>query len=52
MSLEYKELISTAQAAYAQLMDAALTTEHMRTVADLTGSFSSKTIKGHKYWYF
>lgn len=52
MSLEYNELISTAQAAYAQLMDAALTTEHMRTVADLTGSFSSKTIKGHKYWYF
>lgn len=33
-------------------MDAALTTEHMRTVADLNGSFSSKTIKGHKYWYF
>ena len=52
MDFEYKELTSTAQAAYAQLMDAALTTEHMRTVADLSGSFSSKTIKGHKYWYF
>lgn len=52
MDFEYKELNSTAQAAYAQLMDAALTTEHMRTVADLSGSFSSKTIKGHKYWYF
>lgn len=52
MKLAYKELTSTAQAAYAQLIDAALTTEHMRTVADLTGSFSSKTIKGHKYWYF
>jgi hypothetical protein len=52
VDFEYKELTSTAQAAYAQLMDAALTTEHMRTVADLTGSFSSKTIKGHKYWYF
>jgi len=52
VDFEYKELTSTAQAAYAQLMDAALTAEHMRTVADLTGSFSSKTIKGHKYWYF
>ncbi|OGS96345.1 MAG: hypothetical protein A3H31_05335 [Gallionellales bacterium RIFCSPLOWO2_02_FULL_57_47] len=52
MAFEYKELTSTAQAAYAQLIDAALTAEHMRTVADLTGSFSSKTVKGHKYWYF
>jgi len=52
VDFEYNDLTSTAQAAYAQLMDAALTTEHMRTVADLTGSFSSKTIKGHKYWYF
>lgn len=52
MALEYHELTSAAQAAYAQLMDAALTAEHMRTVADLTGSFSSKTVKGHKYWYF
>ncbi len=52
MDFEYKELTSTAQSAYAQLMDAALITEHMRTVADLAGSFSSKTIKGHKYWYF
>ena len=48
----YKELTSTAQTAYAQLVDAALTTEHMRTVADLSGSFSSKTIKGHQYWYY
>ena len=52
MNLLYKELISAAQTAYAQLADAALTTDHMRTVADLSGSFSSKTIKGHKYWYY
>lgn len=52
MSLHYKELISAAQTAYAQLADAALTIEHMRTVADLSGSFSFKTIKGHKYWYY
>jgi hypothetical protein len=52
MGLEYKELSSTAQAGYAQLMDAAITSEHRRTVADLSGSFAAKTIKGHKYWYF
>jgi hypothetical protein len=48
----YEELTSVAQTAYAQLLDVALTTEHMRTVADLSGSFASKTIKGHKYWYY
>lgn len=48
----YEELSSTAQTAYAQLLDVALTTEHMRTVADLSGSFASKTVKGHKYWYY
>lgn len=48
----YTHLISAAQTAYAQLADAALTTEHMRTIADLSGSFSFKTIKGHKYWYY
>ena len=47
----YTELSSPAQTAYAQLVDAALATEHMRTVADLPGSFSNKIIKGHKYWY-
>lgn len=48
----YKELTSVARTAYAQLLDVALTAEHMRTVADLSGSFASKTIKGHKYWYY
>ena len=42
----------TAQTAYAQLLDAALSAEHLRSVADLPGSFASKTVKGHKYWYF
>lgn len=50
--LPYTELSLTAQTAYAQLLDAALTANHMRSVADLTGSFSPKTVKGHKYWYF
>lgn len=48
----FEELPSTAQTAYAQLLDAALTAEHVRTVADLSGSFASKTVKGHKYWYY
>ncbi len=48
----YEELTSVAQTAYAQLLDVALTTEHMRSVADLSGSFASKNIKGHKYWYY
>jgi hypothetical protein len=48
----YEELSSVAQTAYAQLLDVALVTEHMRTVADLSGSFASKSIKGHKYWYY
>ncbi len=52
MTTFYSELSSNAQTAYAQLLDVALSTEHFRSVADLPGSFSSKTVKGHKYWYF
>ena len=48
----YTELSLTAQTAYAQLLDAALVAEHMRSVADLPGSFASKTVRGAKYWYF
>lgn len=48
----YTELVSTAQTAYAQLMDATLAADHVRSIADLSGSFSAKTIKGHKYWYY
>lgn len=48
----YSELSSNAQTAYAQLVDAALVTEHARSVADLSGSFSSKMVKGNKYWYY
>src|SRR3546814_10116651 len=29
-----------------------LVADHMRSVADLSGSFSAKTIKGHRYWYY
>lgn len=48
----YDELTATAQTAYAQLVDAALALEHMRSVADLPGSFAAKTVKGSKYWYY
>lgn len=48
----YIDLSLTAQTAYAQLLDAALSAEHLRSVADLSGSFAPKTVKGHRYWYF
>jgi hypothetical protein len=48
----FTELTLNAQTSYAQLLDAALATEHLRSVADLPGSFAAKTVKGHKYWYY
>lgn len=48
----FTELSLSAQTAYAQLLDATLSAEHMRSVADLPGSFAAKTVRGHKYWYF
>jgi hypothetical protein len=48
----YTHLSPTAQTAYAQAVEAALNAEHFRTVADLSGSFSSKQVKGHIYWYY
>lgn len=52
MTQLYTDLSLSAQTAYAQLLDAALGAEYARSIADLTGSFSSKTVKGRKYWYF
>lgn len=49
---QYTELRPTAATAYAQLLDATLAAEHARSVADLSGGFSSKTIKGKRYWYY
>jgi hypothetical protein len=46
------ELTASAQTAYAQLFEAALAADHMRSVADLSGSFAAKTVKGRKYWYY
>ncbi len=50
--MHYFELSLTAQTTYAQLLDAALASEHFRSVADISGSFASKTVKGHRYWYY
>lgn len=48
----YTELPLSAQTAYAQLLDAALGAELLRSVADLPGSFNAKRVKGRTYWYF
>jgi len=48
----YLDLSLTAQTAYLQLLQVALAANHARTVADLPGSFASKTVKGHRYWYY
>lgn len=48
----FTELSLSAQTAYAQLLDATSSAEHMRSVADLPGSFAAKTVRGHTYWYF
>jgi hypothetical protein len=48
----FEALSLAAQTAYAQLLDAALSAEHLRSVADLPGSFAQKTVKGRRYWYY
>ncbi|MDN5924023.1 MAG: nucleotidyltransferase domain-containing protein [Xanthomonadales bacterium] len=48
----YTELSAAAQAAYSELFEAAHSLEIRRSIASLTGSFQSKTIKGKLYWYY
>ncbi len=48
----FAELSLSAQTAYAQLLEASLGAEHLRSVADLPGSFNAKSVKGRRYWYF
>lgn len=50
--LLYQELPLTAQTAYAQLADVAMSLELDRSIAHLHGSFSQKTVQGSAYWYF
>lgn len=48
----YTPLPVSAQAAYSELLEALHYATHRRSVADLSGSFASKTVKGKRYWYF
>lgn len=48
----FEELPLSAQTAYAQLLDAALSADHVRSIADLPGSFAQKVVKGTAYWYY
>lgn len=50
--LAYTELSLTAQTAYAQLLESAMSADITRSIADLPGSFAQKKVKGHTYWYF
>lgn len=50
--MQVAHLSLAAQTAFAQLAEAVLTAEHLRTVAQLPGAFTSKQVKGHKYWYY
>ncbi len=50
--MHLKPLSMPAQTAFAQVVETALTAEHLRTVADLPGAFTHKIVKGYKYWYY
>lgn len=50
--MKIQPLSMTAQTAFSQVVEVALSSEHMRSVADLPGAFAPKMVKGHKYWYF
>lgn len=52
MTLQYQELSTTAQSAFAGLDVAAKQMELDRSVAQLPGGFAKKTIHGRAYWYY
>lgn len=45
-------IASSAQAAYAQLLEVTRRQEISRSVENLSGSFNRKTVKGATYWYY
>ena len=47
-----QQLPLAAQTMFAQVVEAARAVNLSRSVAELTGHFASRTIKGRKYWYF
>src|SRR5215470_8762816 len=48
----YEELSLSAQTAYAELLESARAQDLHRSIANLSGSFASKQVKGRKYWYY
>ena len=48
----FTDLSTTAQTAYAQLVDALQSACVSRCVADVPGSFNRKSIRGKDYWYY
>lgn len=51
-SKRYEDLSLSAQTAYAELLESARAQDLHRSIANLSGSFASKQIKGRKYWYY
>lgn len=47
-----KRIGSNAQAAYAELLDVVRHEELARSIANLSGSFNRKTVRGAAYWYY
>ena len=43
---------ASAQAAYAEILEVARHQELARSIGNLSGSFSKKTVKGSTYWYY
>jgi hypothetical protein len=52
VSMFSKPLDSSAQAAYAQLLDVARHEELSRSIENLSGSFNKKAVQGATYWYY
>ena len=50
--MRYEDLSLSAQTAYAELLESARAQDLHRSIANLSGSFASKQIKGRKYWYY
>ena len=48
----FTELPMRAQTAFSNLADVAMRAEMARSIANLSGSFSQRTIKGRSYWYY
>jgi hypothetical protein len=51
-SKRYEDLSLSAQTAYAELLESARVQDLHRSIANLSGSFAAKQIKGRKYWYY